>query len=343
MDSFKKFSQLTCTFFLALIIFSCKNDDPAPVPSITGLSTTVGLVGSTVIIAGNNFSPTASENIVKFNGTQATVTVAAMTLLTVTVPPGATTGKVTVQVKNSVAISPDDFTVTENPYDIFRVKEVQSGDVWVNVYDYDANGMLASIENYNADKSQLVSKTTFSYNEGGALITSVIIYPSSFIAQKSDYTYDNGQLVEKIFSSAPVSAKGEVGSYSVVTVKEYTIQNGKISAITLKDGSETVMDEATYTYSTVGGDPQILIHHTSPSVFDATTVYYADVTDPDSTPDPENSNHLLIKKYTLSSNHKFDYDNTYTTDDQGKLHDYTSTYPNSPSWSGTLTYTYESK
>ena len=342
MNCFKKFSPFTIIFFCVLILFSCKNDDSAPVPAITKLSQDSGPVGLTIFISGNNFSPIADANIVKFNGTQAAVSAATETSLSVTVPVGATTGKVTVQVNKAIATSPNDFTVTENQNDVFRVKEIQSGDVWVSVYNYDANGVLTSIENYNADKSQLVYNETFSYDETGALTTSVTVYPTSSVASKFDYTYNSGQLVKRIFSQAPVSG-GVIGSYTLTNVKEYTIVNSQISAITVKDGSSNVIDEATYTYSTVNGDPQILIHHTTPSVADVTTVYYANVTDPDSTPDPENSNHLLIKKYTLSSNHKFDYDNTYTIDDQGMLHDYTSTYPNSPSYSGTLTYVYEAK
>ncbi|HEY8937254.1 MAG TPA: IPT/TIG domain-containing protein [Cyclobacteriaceae bacterium] len=341
MNSFKKFSQFTCTFFLALILFSCKNDDLAPVPTITALSQDSGSVGLTIFISGNNFSAIADANIVKFNGTQATVTAATTTSLSVTVPAGATTGKVTVQVNKAIATSPNDFTITASQDD-FRVKEIQSGDVWVSVYNYDANGVLTSVENYNADKSQLVYSETFSYNEADALITSVTVYPTSSLAAKFDYTYNSGQLVKRVLSHAPVSG-GVIGAYTVFNIKEYTIVNNQISAFTLKDGSDKVLDSATYTYTTVNGDPQILIHHITPSVADATTVYYANVTDTDSTPDPENSNHLLIKNFTLSSNHKLDYTNTYTTNDVGLLHDFTSTYPNSPSYSGTLTYVYEAK
>src|SRR5262249_18129437 len=55
-----------------------------------------GPVGTTVTISGVGFSATASQNTVRFSGTQATVSAAAATQLTVTVPAGATTGPISV-------------------------------------------------------------------------------------------------------------------------------------------------------------------------------------------------------------------------------------------------------
>src|SRR5215831_13176621 len=51
-----------------------------------------GPVGTTVTISGVGFSATPSQNTVRFNGTQATVSAASATQLTVTVHTGATTG-----------------------------------------------------------------------------------------------------------------------------------------------------------------------------------------------------------------------------------------------------------
>jgi gliding motility-associated-like protein len=65
------------------------------VSSITPLS---GAIGTSVTIAGTEFDPVAASNIVRFNGLAATVTSASATSLVVTVPPGATTGSLTVTV-----------------------------------------------------------------------------------------------------------------------------------------------------------------------------------------------------------------------------------------------------
>ncbi|MBL7873072.1 MAG: IPT/TIG domain-containing protein [Cyclobacteriaceae bacterium] len=63
---------------------------------IFSLSAANGIIGSSLTISGTGFSTVASENLVKFNNTTATVTSTNPTSLTVTVPAGATTGKVSV-------------------------------------------------------------------------------------------------------------------------------------------------------------------------------------------------------------------------------------------------------
>ena len=82
------------------------------VPTITSFSPTSGLVGTTVTITGTNFSSTAADNIVFFGATQANVTAASNTELTVTVPAGATYQPITVLVDGLLAYSSAPFVVT---------------------------------------------------------------------------------------------------------------------------------------------------------------------------------------------------------------------------------------
>ncbi|HZJ63350.1 MAG TPA: IPT/TIG domain-containing protein [Kofleriaceae bacterium] len=70
-----------------------------------------GTIGSTVAVFGSGFSASASENTVAFNGTAVTVTSATETALTVTVPVGATTGKITVTNAAGSATSSTDYMV----------------------------------------------------------------------------------------------------------------------------------------------------------------------------------------------------------------------------------------
>jgi len=74
-----------------------------------------GGVATTVTIQGQNFSTTPSANIVKFNGTPASVTLATTNSLTASVPSGATTGPITVTVGTSTATSATNFTVLQIP------------------------------------------------------------------------------------------------------------------------------------------------------------------------------------------------------------------------------------
>lgn len=83
----------------------------ATTPTITGFTPTSGLVGTTVIITGTNFSTTPSANTVRFNGTLTTVTASTATSITTTVPFGATSGKITVLVAGKTATSATNFIV----------------------------------------------------------------------------------------------------------------------------------------------------------------------------------------------------------------------------------------
>lgn len=114
----------TLIFFLTsllsvsiLFLASCGGDGNDPIsndttPVITTINPLTGPVGTEVIITGKNFSTTPASNKVKFNTTDATVTGASETELTVLVPTGATTGNVTVEVDSKSATSAQVFTVT---------------------------------------------------------------------------------------------------------------------------------------------------------------------------------------------------------------------------------------
>lgn len=90
--------------FCSVLFQACKKNDTPPAtpvvpvakpPVITDFNPKKGQVGATIVITGTNFdSTTASNNAVKFNGVAAIVTKATSTQLTVTVPSGATSGKI---------------------------------------------------------------------------------------------------------------------------------------------------------------------------------------------------------------------------------------------------------
>ncbi|WP_285655349.1 BspA family leucine-rich repeat surface protein [Allomuricauda sp. NBRC 101325] len=97
------------------LVWSCSKDDDSPnalTPKITKFSPPSGPVGTVVTIEGQNFSATAAENTVKIGTATATISSATATTLVVTVPAGATNGKVSVTVGGKTATG-DTFTVTE--------------------------------------------------------------------------------------------------------------------------------------------------------------------------------------------------------------------------------------
>lgn len=89
---------------------SVTQDVTVTVPEITEVSPLSGVPGSTVLISGANFSATASENNVQFNGVRAELNSASETELSAIVPGDATTGPITVTVNGYTAQGPE-FTV----------------------------------------------------------------------------------------------------------------------------------------------------------------------------------------------------------------------------------------
>ncbi len=98
----------------ALLVSACSsNSDEEPL-AINSFSPTSGTVGTEVTISGTSFAPTAGDNSVTFAGNaSATVTSASESSLNVTVPEGAQTGPITVEVGGESATSGTDFTVEE--------------------------------------------------------------------------------------------------------------------------------------------------------------------------------------------------------------------------------------
>ena len=79
--------------------------------AVTGFAPASGAPGSAVTVYGSGFSPTPLSNTVAFNGVQAVVTAAASGSLAVTVPSGATDGRISVTVGGVTATSGQDFVV----------------------------------------------------------------------------------------------------------------------------------------------------------------------------------------------------------------------------------------
>jgi hypothetical protein len=83
-------------------------------PTIATTSLAYALPGATLDIIGTNFSATLANNAVLINGTPATVIAATATVLTVTIPVGATTGLITVTVFGISVTSSFEFEVLKD-------------------------------------------------------------------------------------------------------------------------------------------------------------------------------------------------------------------------------------
>ncbi len=85
-----------------------------PVTPTLLINPTYGKVGDIVSITGTSFNLTPANNVVKFNGAAATITGSVGSVLTLTVPAGATTGPVTVSVNGGPVITGPTFTVNSS-------------------------------------------------------------------------------------------------------------------------------------------------------------------------------------------------------------------------------------
>jgi len=108
----KKASTKITLFFLAaaVILSSCA-------PKITGFDPKTGREGTDVTIQGENFSPNAAENVVRFGGVRtADVLAAREDRLVVKVPIGAKMGRISVETKNGKGESDGDFILLGKGY-----------------------------------------------------------------------------------------------------------------------------------------------------------------------------------------------------------------------------------
>jgi hypothetical protein len=80
-------------------------------PVITSVTPASGPLGTSVAVAGGNFNPTPSNNVVRFGTIQVPVTSASSTLLTMTIPPGISSEPITL-LANGLQ------TVFQSPFDI---------------------------------------------------------------------------------------------------------------------------------------------------------------------------------------------------------------------------------
>ncbi|MCI1186292.1 IPT/TIG domain-containing protein [Hymenobacter sp. DH14] len=99
-------------------------------PTLAAVAPAEGIPGSAITLTGTNFSPVAAQDTVWFNATPAAVQQATATTLQVTVPAGATTGKIRIQTLGGQVQSTQDFTVWYPPTVLsFSPAKGKAGDV----------------------------------------------------------------------------------------------------------------------------------------------------------------------------------------------------------------------
>ena len=119
--------QKLLAIFLSALVFlaACKKDsDSSSEPPVTEpLAQAAAKPGDTLVIKGQNFSTTLTDNVVSFNGVTATVVSATATELKVVIPANATSGAITITLHGntvevgSMVIAPLTFYLIKGNYE----------------------------------------------------------------------------------------------------------------------------------------------------------------------------------------------------------------------------------
>ncbi|MCG8310861.1 MAG: T9SS type A sorting domain-containing protein [Cytophagales bacterium] len=154
---------ITLKALLLIVLIYMPNALYSQKTSIISFSPVSGPVGTTVTITGTNFNVKPSENIVFFGATQAIVSSATLTALTVNVPPGASYMPMTV-LANGLAYSSEPFTVTfigERIPGINTDFEAGQSPVSVSIGDLDNDGRAdLAVTNQNSNDISIFMNTS---------------------------------------------------------------------------------------------------------------------------------------------------------------------------------------
>lgn len=153
--------QTVCLLFGFVWIAGCKKNEPEILnngnPAIFAVSPVVGRVGNKVNIKGANFAKDPKDNKVFFNGIPAVISVGIDEELLVTVPSGASTGLITVEVPGFGVVTGPVFTV-----DGFLQTDLYTTDRGgIRQLSFDENGQFTQRDIFNV--SGLTGMTIYDF------------------------------------------------------------------------------------------------------------------------------------------------------------------------------------
>ncbi len=143
------------TLLFIVAFMGCSKSDPvvenpmpdpiAKTPTIASISPTSGIKGTEVTFTGTNFSSSASENVVTFNGIAGTVLSASTTQLVTKVPDNASSGSVSVTVNGKKAEGPTFTVISGEAFDCSQ-NVITENTTWEDVEPGDAIDYIIQCE-----------------------------------------------------------------------------------------------------------------------------------------------------------------------------------------------------
>jgi IPT/TIG domain/Matrixin len=183
----------------------------APPPTVSSISPLSGPPTTVVTIKGTNFDDKVENVVVRFNGTQATVTSASSTQIVTVVPFGAASGAVSVTVFDQNVTGPV-FTVTAPPV------STNHPDLQFQFVDASSGGTKLSFPGDSDDSAAQV-----------ALPFDFTLFSSTFVKGTSISVATNGWL--SLNSSVPIPAEWQNGSLPGTTVPREGFSSGTTGSL----------------------------------------------------------------------------------------------------------------
>jgi YD repeat-containing protein len=181
-------------------------------PTISSVTPGDGTSGTSVTIAGTNYQTTANQNLVAFNAAPAGVSSATSTSISTTVPPTATSGKVTVTTPFGTATSANDFIIPPAPFAI--------GDIATTYRMTPGNSQVVTVS--TSGKSALV---LFDATAGQRVSLHVSTGSATLVRL---YSYDGTELG----STTAGGVAGFIDTLTMPAAATYTILVDPVSAAT---------------------------------------------------------------------------------------------------------------
>jgi len=211
-------------------IVAIRRVNPAPI-TVAGFSPAGGPAGTTVAITGTGFSATAALNLVSFNGVAAAVVAASNTSLTVTVPAGASTGKVAVTVASNMAASAQDFIVAAPGAPTIASFAPTSGAAGTVVTVTGTNfnpaaGALKVRLNQSAAAPSAVTTTSLSFSIPPATSSGkiVVVTPAGSVASAADFVVPPpGIAAADVLAITHLATDGPARSIGVYATNKYAL------------------------------------------------------------------------------------------------------------------------
>lgn len=157
-------------------------------PYITSFSPVSGNSGTIVTILGTDFSSLLANNIVSFNGVEATITAATSTSLTVIVPTTASSGKIRIESGCNIVSSAEDFSIVNLSTSSFSNKVI-------SIYPNPTKGLvtISNEDNLTIDKIELLD-----------ILGKTVAVKTENISQVDISHLSNGMYIFKIYAGENV-------------------------------------------------------------------------------------------------------------------------------------------